>query len=208
MNEFARRDASQRPAVASLLRLFCAVELSAEARARAVEHIARLRERLPQARVSWERAEKLHLTLKFFGDVEQGRAQALSEALESAANLGTPFPLHLAGAGAFPPHGAPRVLWLGLSDETGSFARLHQAVERECAAAGFKREERPFHPHLTIARLRQPTGARALAELHRELGFAALELKVNEIVLMRSELDPRGSRYTTLSRHALVNAQP
>lgn len=209
MTEDARRDASQRPAVAaSLLRLFCAVELPAEARAGVVEHIARLRERLPLARAGWERAEKLHLTLKFFGDVEQSRASALSAALALAAKRVEPFPLRLAGAGAFPPRGNPRVLWLGLNDETGSFARLHQAVEQECAAAQFKREERPFHPHLTIARLRQPAGARALAEQHTELGFAALELTVNEIVLMQSELGTGGSRYTALSRHALVNAQP
>jgi 2'-5' RNA ligase len=188
---------------ASLLRLFYAVELSPEIRARAAEHIARLREKLPGVRASWERAEKLHITLKFLGDVAGTRTPALSLAAASAAAGIAPFKLSIADAGAFPPHASPRVLWLGVNDSNDHLARLQQALETECAAAGFKREERPFHPHLTIARPRQPTGTRALADLHRELGFAAMDLTVNEIVLMRSELGPDGSRYTALSRHGL-----
>lgn len=197
--------ASLRPRVsASRLRLFCAIELSAEVRARAVEHIARLRSQMPDVRASWEREEKLHLTLKFFGDVAQASTPALSQAIELAAKRAAPLTLTIADAGAFPPHGNPRVLWLGVHDSSGSLARLQQILEDECAAADFKREARPFHPHLTIARLRQPAGARALAELHRELGFEAMELTVNEIVLMRSELGPKGSCYTALAHHGLA----
>ena len=196
-------NADSRDEGASSLRLFCAIELPVEVRARALEHIARLRERLPDARAGWERAEKLHLTLKFFGDVAPPRAQALAQALERAAHSVAPFALHIAGAGAFPPHGDPRVLWLGVRDDSGNLALLHQHLEAECAAAGFKREERPFRPHLTIARLRQRTNARALAELHRELGFAPMQLTVNELVLIRSELGPKGSCYTALAHHGL-----
>jgi 2'-5' RNA ligase len=189
---------------ASLLRLFYAVELSPEVRARAAEHIARLREKLPDVRASWERADKLHITLKFFGDVEQSRAHTLSLAAERTANSIAPFTLVIADAGAFPPRGAPRVLWLGAHDSSGSLARLHQSLEDECADAGFKREPRPFHPHLTIARLRHPTGTHNLSDRHKELGFPAMEMAVNEIILMRSELGPHGSCYTALSHHGLA----
>lgn len=200
--------ASPRPRVsASSLRLFCAIELPQELRARAAEHIARLREKMPRVRAGWERAEKLHITLKFFGDVEESRTPALMLAAERAASAVAPFTLTVADAGAFPLHGQPRVLWLGLRDSSGALARLQNHLEDECAAAGFKREERPFHPHITIARLRQPAGARQLAALHLELGFPAMEMTVNELVLMRSELGPNGSRYTVLTLYKLTGGE-
>jgi 2'-5' RNA ligase len=186
-------------------RLFCAIELSEEIRTRAAEHIARLRSALPRVRAGWERPEKLHLTLKFLGDVEQSRVPALSLAAERAASSVAPFTLTIADAGAFPTHGPARVLWLGLRDSSGSLTRLQQSLEDECAAAGFKREGRSFHPHLTLARLRQPTGARTLAAQHQELGFQAMELNVSKIALLRSELGPHGSRYTMLSQHSLTS---
>jgi 2'-5' RNA ligase len=204
--------ASPRPSVAesvparvaaSALRIFYAIELPLEIRARAAEHIARLRSTLPHLRAGWERTEKLHLTLKFLGNVEESRIPALSLAAERAVSAFSPFTLTVADAGAFPPHGQPRVLWLGISDSSNTLARLQQALEDECAAAGFKREQRPFHPHITIARLRQPAGARQLAAIHKETGFPAMELTVKEIILMHSEMTPGGSRYTPLTRHSL-----
>ena len=196
-------DQGARHGGAALWRLFCAVELSDEVRARAAEHIASLREKLPDVRASWDRAEKLHVTLKFFGDVEEGRVPALTLAAERAANRVVPFTLTVADAGAFPPHGPPRVLWLGVRDPSNELAQLQQALEDECAAAGFKREERPFHPHLTIARPRTPKGAGQLAALHKDYGFAPIELSVTELVVIRSELNREGSRYTTISHHPL-----
>jgi 2'-5' RNA ligase len=200
-----RVSASPSPRVhASEWRLFCAVELSEEARAAVAAHIARLRGSLPEVRAGWERPEKLHLTLKFFGDTAQERVQALSLAVERAASAFAPFALVAAGTGAFPPRGSARVLWLGLHDASGTLARLQQALENECAAAGLKREERPFHPHITLARPRPSTGARELAALHLATEFPAVEFPVTEVVLIRSELGPKGSRYTALSHHRLA----
>lgn len=188
----------------SRLRLFYAIEFPTEVRERMAEHIAQLRSEMSHVRAGWERTEKLHLTLKFFGSVSGSRAAALSLAAESAASASAPFPLTIADAGAFPPHKAPRVLWLGVRDSTGDLARLQQALETQCAAAGFPREERSFHPHITIARLREPRSASPLAERHRELGFQAMEITINEIVLMKSELTQKGSCYTVLSHHRLA----
>ena len=182
----------------SLLRLFCAVELPQEIRAQAARHIVALREAAPGVRASWERQEKLHLTLKFFGDVEEDRVPQLAGALESAASLVKPFELTLRGTGAFPPSGLPRVLWLGVADPSGRLLKLHQRIEDECARSGFARERKRFNPHLTVARLRSPEGARKLASLHKELEFEALAFNVTEFILMRSELAPQGSRHTPL----------
>jgi 2'-5' RNA ligase len=182
------------------VRVFCAVELPTEVRARAVERIARLRDAVPYARVSWERLEKLHVTLKFLGEIASNQIQALSEAASRAAQTTRPFMLSLEGAGAFPPRGVPRILWLGINDSSGALSELQNHLEEECERAGFAREERPFHPHLTIARIRTPRAARQLARFHQELGFEAIEFPVTELVVMQSELAAGGSRYTEISR--------
>lgn len=193
----------RRPVSASSLRVFCAIELPAEVRARAAQAIARLREAVPGVRASWERVEKLHLTLKFLGEIERERVETLSGAASRAAQDSTSFILALSGASAFPARGNPRVLWLGIEDSTGALAHLQSRLEAECAAVGFKREERAFHPHLTLARIRAPQGARELAKTHQETGFERIEFGVADLVLMQSHLGPGGSRYTEISRHSL-----
>jgi RNA 2',3'-cyclic 3'-phosphodiesterase len=185
------------------LRVFCALELPAEVRGRATSAIARLREAAPEVRASWERVEKMHLTLKFLGEIALARVEALSGAAACAAQDSQAFKLALSGTGAFPPRGNPRVLWLGIEDYSGALAHLRNRLEDECAAAGFARERRDFHPHLTLARIRAPQGARELARMHRETDFERIEFSVTELFVLRSELGTGGSRYTEISRHQL-----
>jgi 2'-5' RNA ligase len=185
------------------LRVFCAIELPSEVRARVIEHTKLLRDAAPEVRASWERAEKLHLTLKFLGEIAPNRIEALSDAASRAAQNTQPFILTLEGAGAFPTRGLPRILWLGVNDSSGVLSQLQKHLEEECESVGFAREERPFHPHLTIARIRTPTATRQLARLHQEIGFVAIDFPVKELVVMRSELGPGGSNYKEISRHRL-----
>lgn len=185
------------------LRLFSAIELPQGVRARAASYIAKLREAAPEVRASWEKEEKLHLTLKFFGDVEASRVAELSAALERAASLVDAFELRIQDTGAFPPSGHTRVLWLGVRDSSGRLDKLHQEIETECARLGFPPERKRFHPHLTIARLRSPEGARALAARHKGMEFETEPFAVREVVLIRSELLPQGSRYTKISSHKM-----
>lgn len=186
-------------------RVFCAVALPEEVRNRAAAHIKTLREAAPKARASWPRVESLHVTLKFLGELETARVDSLSQAAARAAEGFEKFELAIEGAGAFPPRGMPRVLWLGVKDESGKLATLQQRLEEECAAAGFARENRKaFHPHLTIARLRAPANSERLAALHQELGFESAAFNVRELLVMRSELGPGGSRYSEISRHDLT----
>jgi 2'-5' RNA ligase len=79
--------------------------------------------------------------------------------------------------------------------------RLQQVLEEECAQAGFAREQRTFHPHLTIARLRRPQGSRQLAVRHEEMGFKAETVEASALAVVRSELRSEGSRHTVISRH-------
>jgi 2'-5' RNA ligase len=182
-------------------RVFCAIELPEALKSRVGEHIKRLREAFPQVRASWEKPEKIHITLKFIGDIAVPRVEELSRAAGRAAATVEPFELTIANPGAFPPHGPPRVLWLGVEDSSDQLSNLKHALEDESARAGFPRETRPFKPHLTIARIRSPHGARELATAHRETSFEPQSFNVLELVLMRSELGPGGSRYSPLSQH-------
>jgi 2'-5' RNA ligase len=185
------------------LRVFCAVELPDELRSRVGERVRRLRAGFSDVRASWERPEKLHITLKFLGDIEQARVAVLSDAAARAVAGVEPFELTIDEPGSFPPHGQPRVLWLGIVDATGKLAFMQSALETECAAVGFPRESRAFKPHLTLARMRSPHGARELAAAHRETPFEPQRFKVSELIVMLSELGPGGSRYTPLTRHRL-----
>jgi 2'-5' RNA ligase len=183
------------------IRVFCAVELPGEVSAAAAAHAARLRRDFPDARASWVRPEGLHVTLKFIGEVETARVEILSRAAGAAVEGFRPFRLSIGESGTFPPRGAARVLWLGVKDSTGQLSQLQRRLEEECGAGGFPREPRAFKPHLTLARLRNPQDAHALSEAHRQTPFGPFDFEVNELVLMRSELGPGGSRYTPVSRH-------
>jgi len=185
-------------------RLFCAIELPAHLRAKLKHHIHQLREAQPDAAASWSRPENIHLTLKFFGNVGQNRIPNISAALSRAVASDTPFQIRVGGVGVFPRPSQARVLWIGVLDPTAKLTELQEAVEQECATEGFEKEERAYRPHLTIARLRRPEGARQLAEAHLGLMFEPSELTVNELVLFRSELSSKGSIYTPLTRHELV----
>src|SRR5260370_29025264 len=152
-------------------RVFIAIELPASARQRLKDHIDRLRDAFPDARASWSREENLHLTLKFLGDTPVSRIEALLQAAKRAASNAVPFELIVSGAGAFPPRGQPRVLWIGIEDLSGQLRKLQQALENECGKQGFALDLRPLQPHLTLARPLRPQGSRQLPELHEDMRF-------------------------------------
>jgi len=208
-------------------RTFVAIEIPTDIRRRIKEHIDQLRAAFSDVRASWTREDNLHLTLKFLGDVPVARIPTLSEAVTDAAHEVSPFDLIVSGCGSFPPRGRPKVLWIGCtgvqpessemnagsakifsaSSSSGTQASslhvLHQTLEDRCAAAAFEREPRAYHPHLTIARLRESKGSRALAEHHKQLRFPPQTFTVSELVVFRSELSSEGSKHTALARREL-----
>jgi RNA 2',3'-cyclic 3'-phosphodiesterase len=150
-----------------------------------------------RAQVSWTKASKIHLTLKFLGDVARSKLDEVIAAAERAASRAAPFEVEVGGAGCFPSLRNPRVLWIGLSQIPDPLAKLHTAVELELARIGFAREQKKFSPHLTIARIRTPSpDARELAERLIEEGFQAESFRAEEVIVMRSEMKSTGSVYT------------
>ena len=188
-------------------RVFCAIELPERIRGLVLSHINCLKESVPDAKASWSRDANLHLTLKFLGEIPQTSVSLFSEAASRAAAGLTPFTIRLEQTGVFPKHGSPRVMWLGINDVSGKLAELHARLENEAADAGFEKDGRPFHPHLTVARLRQPRHARPLADAYKQTEFEPAEIAVSELLVIRSELSGEGSKYTVISRHELFGVR-
>lgn len=183
-------------------RLFVALDLP-EALAGA---FAALQEEAPDApSLSYTDPEGAHVTVKFLGDTPEDDVDEVVDALERAvddADAG-PFPVEVAGLGAFPDGEYIRVVWVGIDEGDEELTRLHEAVERETVALGFDPEEHEFTPHVTLARMSDGRGKgdvqRFLRETDPELGrFEATELR-----LKASELDRDGPTYRTVARFPL-----
>jgi|SRR6266511_162052 len=187
-------------------RVFCAVPLPLDLRERLMAHVNHVRDSVSDASASWSRVDSIHLTLKFLGDLSPPQVERFSEAASCSVKDFPLFRISVEQPGAFPRQGQPRVLWIGISDFSGQLSKLHSRLEDESTKRGFAPDDRPFHPHLTIARLRQPRHARTLVAAHKELGFDAAEIAVSELLVIRSELGNEGSKYTVISRHTLNSA--
>jgi 2'-5' RNA ligase len=184
------------------IRSFVAIELPEEAKA----GLARLRrglERDEHRFVKWVDPQGIHLTLKFLGNIPSSRVTEMTEAMEKAVQGVSPFRVEVSGLGAFPSLRQPRVFWVGVSGELDKLSRLQQNIDSALAARGFAKEERPFAPHLTLARVREgasPPERRSFGEL---VGSTAFEerypIEVKAVRLMRSQLTPAGAIYSCLS---------
>jgi 2'-5' RNA ligase len=150
--------------------------------------------------VAWVAPGKLHLTLKFLGNVDQARVEEIVAALRGAAAGVAAFEAAVRGLGAFPTPTRPRVIWAGVSEGADTMVELAGRVDTALAILGFPREARPFSPHVTLGRVRVPRRDPALAEAlaggeGREFG----RVRVGRVALMQSRLSPKGSEYTELA---------
>ncbi len=184
------------------IRSFIAIELSEEAK----KGLARLRKELERDEhkfVKWVDPGGIHLTLKFLGNIPAKWVTEITEAMGKAARGIYPFHLEISGLGTFPNLKQARVFWVGIGGEVDKLSSLQQNIDSALAALGFAKEERPFVPHLTLARIREgasPLERRSFGEL---VGSTVFEDKypvaVEAIRLMRSQLTPTGAIYTCLS---------
>ncbi len=189
-----------------MLRLFIAIDLPPEVKSLLTTLQSRLRPRTDAVR--WSDPGGTHLTLKFLGNVEASRVDAVTDRMRNAAQQHQPFELQTGELGMFPNRRRPRVVWLGIDGDVGVLSQLQAAVEQCVALLGFPTEQRPFSPHLTLGRsIKDPSSAH-LASIGQAVEQTEVPEKiafmVNEVVLMRSELGPRGARYTPL-HHALLD---
>ena len=146
----------------------------------------------------------LHVTLKFLGQVDEARLGPIGDALAAVAARTSAFPLDVRGLGAFPTPMRARILWVGLAPPA-RLATLAGDVDVALGALGMERESRPFAAHVTLGRVREGRRNPALADALARPADCG-RLAVTRVVLMRSELHPRGARYTELASVLLAAA--
>src|SRR5262245_57927623 len=139
------------------MRLFVAIDLTEKARRAVAAEASRVRRELGEKSGTWVRPEQMHLTLVFIGEVDETRAGQIADLISPEIPI-APFRMVFGGIGVFPPHGAPKILWLGAQHGTSNVIELQRLVVDRLKPAGVEQEERPFHPHLTLARWKKGGG--------------------------------------------------
>jgi len=158
------------------------------------------------ADVSWTRPEGMHLTLKFFGEIEDKRIPKIEKALDAVVDGIPTFTLSVSGMGTFPDMRRPRVIWIGLKEDGGNLLRLQKGVEEDLKKTGFPSEDRRFTPHITLGRIRSNKNTDKLLRLIEEEKVEELgSFDVSEVHLIKSELKPAGAEYTELYSIILSN---
>jgi RNA 2',3'-cyclic 3'-phosphodiesterase len=193
------------------MRVFVGVELEDAVAAAAADLGRALKAQLatvaPGFTARWVSPGNLHITLWFIGEVAEPRALELAERLREPFDM-APFQLGLRGCGAFPSSGAPRVLWIATTEGTDAMRTLYHRLEGRLVPLGFEAERRPYSPHLTIARVKEPGrgSARAIRDALARPGFdtGCGVSAVASVTLFRSRLSPHGAVYEPLLRVPLM----
>ncbi len=178
------------------IRLFIAVDTPPAIRAQAAGVRDSLR--ASQADVRWEPDEKLHCTLKFLGETDQEKVPAIVAALEAIGADTDAIRVRYTGLGCFPDRRDPRIIWIGLDDPDGTLKQLHDAIDVRLTPLGFEPEQRMFHAHLTLGRVKGRRNIRNLLANLETITFETEPVTIREIEMVKSELNPGGSRYTIL----------
>jgi 2'-5' RNA ligase len=189
------------------VRSFIAADLPQETKSK----LAYIQEGLKQAcsycPAKWVSTENIHLTMNFLGSVPSTKLYGIKSAIARVCEGFDKFDLALAGLGAFPNLDSPHVIWVGLTGDIEPLFRLQKRVEQALAKLGFTVENRPFSPHLTLARVRDEASSvdrKRLGEaVGSPIGQTDCFIPVRHVSLIKSQLTPTGPIYTILSSAAL-----
>jgi 2'-5' RNA ligase len=155
-----------------------------------VQHLSIVQGGIPGAR--WESADKMHLTLRFIGEVDGGMQRRIGDALRTVR--GRPFSSSLAGLGHFPPRGHPRSIWVGVDDPT-PLHELHDRIDRALTRLGLDPDRRKFTPHVTLARLKNAPTSKVAAFIAHHALMRPPPFEVESFAMFSSVLGPAGSKY-------------
>ncbi|HTR81623.1 MAG TPA: RNA 2',3'-cyclic phosphodiesterase [Bacteroidota bacterium] len=149
--------------------------------------------------VKWEVENKFHATVKFLGDVLPGQLQELQSALTESSKTLPQFSVKLSTVGCFPDRNNPRIVWIGSnSDENAPLTECAAAVNELCVSKGFKKNDRAFHPHITLGRTKGKL-SNGLIKTIENATFEPIQFFCKELLVMKSNLSPSGSAYSRLS---------
>jgi RNA 2',3'-cyclic 3'-phosphodiesterase len=190
-----------------MTRTFIALELNEALQSFLGGIISQISQELPDLR--WANPDAIHLTLAFLGELSDEQLEEAMHAAEEAAKKSTPFEYRLKGLGIFGSPQQPRVIWMGIKDlpsgkiQGSPLQHVHRVLAKELELRGFELEKRPFSPHLTLARIKQPLSADDQQRLQRLLhsrlaGSSSAIYLVKTLCVMKSELSRTGAKYTCL----------
>ena len=183
------------------MRLFVAVEIGERLSKRVAEVSRELQRRAaeaaPRAKVTWVPPDRMHLTVRFIGEVDDERAAMVGKAFDAPLAV-SPFRLGLCGVGTFPRSGTPRVVWVGVTEGRAGVLAIETEVTARLTPLGIPEENRAYSPHLTLARVREPARLRTAHLVDgltdRQIGT----VRIDTITLFQSKLSPKGPTYTPL----------
>ncbi len=184
-----------------VIRTFIAVDLPPSVKEALDQVSLQLQEKLPDTPVRWVRTEKIHLTLKFLGDVSRENISMVEKILQAEASKRQAMEIGIGGIGAFPKLRHPRVIWVGVEAPSELFD-LQRGIEDGVARLGYNYDKYDFTPHLTLGRISRKASARDVRRVGKELhdfqvGFIGVA-RIDEVHLYRSDLQPEGAKYTRL----------
>ena len=193
------------------MRLFVAAELGEALAANAAVVIDELKRRVvrlaPAAKVTWVSPDRLHVTIRFIGEVSDVHAGRIQQVLAPPFSI-MPFDLAAQGVGAFPKTGQPRVIWAGLTTGRADLLGVERVVTQRLAHVDVAPEPRAFSPHLTLARVRDAAGLRS-GMLFRGLPSTTIgTTTIHAITLFESRLSSKGPTYIPLVQTPLASTEP
>lgn len=171
------------------MRLFSAVEIPDKAQSEIAEISKRIE---TQARVKWVKRENLHITLKFFGEVDE--SEPIEEILEESVKNTESIDVSLSGVDAFPSKDFVRVIWVGVEKGEEGLISIFKGIEERAEEIGFEKENRDFIPHVTLGRVKR--GKMKLPKIK----FNYNAFRVNNITLFKSTLTPGGPIYRVVKK--------
>jgi len=145
-------------------------------------------------------SDQIHLTIRFIGDVKKDRINRLVEYFKDISLSN--FYLDIQGVGTFPNKHHPKVVWAGVGDN-GKLEKLYKQVEKAVVSFGEKPENRSFHPHITLGRVRNPRKTNLNLFLNEYQDLKILNIKVSEFILFRSILSGNGARHIPVHSYHL-----
>ncbi len=176
------------------IRAFIAIELPQNVKEFLEETASRLKK--CGADVKWVRTSGIHLTLKFLGSVKTEIISTIENQLQPIFEVQRSFPMVISSLGAFPALAKPRVIWAGLNDPEKMVTPLVSRLEDILEPLGFKREKRPFTPHLTLGRVRSNRNSRDLIQaVRQDSEISGPSFMADHAVLFESVLKPTGAEY-------------
>jgi len=149
--------------------------------------------------IKWVRFDNLHITLQFLGEIDESKKKEIAAVIAEIARKFTPFQVKLEGIGCFPNPRNPRVLWIGAKEGAEKLCEIAQNLETTLSRFGIKEEKR-FHPHLTIGRIKTSCKVDNILEKNIETE----PFQVNSITLFKSTLRSEGPIYEALENFALI----